>query len=105
MVWAVRGEGSGGQNLSSICFTTNGGINWSSVVPNLNSSITGISFANAQSGWAVGSAGTILFSSNGGNNWVQQSSPTARLLAKVWFINAQTGWACEDGRTAQPILF
>ena len=100
--WAVGGTGSGSQYVSTVCFTTNGGTSWTSVPFSVNSNITGICFANAFTGWAVGSNGVIVYSGDGGTNWSQQTSPTTRLLAKVWFINAQTGWACggwQDGTT------
>ena len=98
--WSIGATGATGQYISTVCATTNGGTNWTSYPFSVNASMTGVCFANAQSGWAVGSGGTIMFSNTGGTTWVQQTSPTSRLLAKVWFINAQTGWACggwQDG--------
>jgi len=62
-----------------------------SVPFSVNSNITGICFANAFTGWAVGSNGVIVYSGDGGTNWSQQTSPTTRLLAKVWFINCPNG--------------
>ncbi len=98
--WSIGATGATGQYISTVCVTTNGGLNWTSVPFIVNSSMTGVCFANAQTGWAVGSGGVIMNSINGGLNWSQQTSPTGRLLSKVWFINAQTGWAAggwQDG--------
>jgi len=100
--WTVGAAGATGSYVSVVCSTTNGGANWTSVPFMNNVSLQGIWFANAESGWAVGSSGVIMFSSNGGLNWSQQTSPTGRLLAKVCFVNAQTGWAAggwQDGST------
>lgn len=98
--WSIGATGTSGNYISTICVTSNGGANWNSVSFTNTTSMTGVCFADAQTGWAVGSGGTIMYSTNGGYNWTQQTSPTGRLLAKDWFINSQTGWAAggwQDG--------
>ena len=100
--WSVGAAGATGSYVSVVCATTNGGVNWTSVPFLNNVSLAGIWFADAQTGWVVGSNGVIMKSTNGGLNWSSQTSPTGRLLAKVCFINAQTGWATggwQDGST------
>lgn len=57
--------------------------------------LTGVSFANAQQGWAVGHAGVILHSQDGGQSWALQRSDTQadRPLYAVHFFDAQHGVA------------
>lgn len=57
--------------------------------------LTGVSFADAQHGWAVGHWGAILASSDGGDSWQIQrlSSEEDRPLFAVHFFNAQRGVA------------
>lgn len=57
--------------------------------------LTGVSFADAQHGWAVGHWGAILVSSDGGDSWQIQrlSSEEDRPLFAVHFFNARQGVA------------
>lgn len=57
--------------------------------------LTGVSFADAQHGWAVGHWGAILASSDGGESWQIQrlSSEEDRPLFAVHFFNARQGVA------------
>lgn len=57
--------------------------------------LTGVSFADAQHGWAVGHWGAILASSDGGDSWQIQrlSSEEDRPLFAVHFFNARQGVA------------
>lgn len=57
--------------------------------------LTGVSFADAQHGWAVGHWGAILASSDGGDSWQVQrlSSEEDRPLFAVHFFNARQGVA------------
>lgn len=57
--------------------------------------LTGVSFADAQHGWAVGHWGAILASSDGGDSWQIQrlSSEEDRPLFAVHFFNAREGVA------------
>ena len=49
---------------------------------------------DAQTGYAVGDAGTIRKTTNGGANWVAQTSGTPRNFRSVHFpVNAQIGYA------------
>ncbi len=57
--------------------------------------LTGVSFADAQHGWAVGHWGAILASADGGDSWQIQrlSSEEDRPLFAVHFFNARQGVA------------
>lgn len=61
----------------------------------LSTPLTGVSFADAQHGWAVGHWGAILASSDGGDSWQIQrlSSEEDRPLFAVHFFNARQGVA------------
>ncbi|MFA5404040.1 MAG: YCF48-related protein [Ignavibacteria bacterium] len=52
-----------------------------------------VSFANSQTGWAVGLCGMIIKSIDGGVNWATQMTPVWSKLNSVYFSDAQTGWA------------
>lgn len=61
----------------------------------LSTPLTGVSFADAQHGWAVGHWGAILASADGGESWQLQrlSSEEDRPLFAVHFFNARQGVA------------
>ena len=61
----------------------------------LSTPLTGVSFANANQGWAVGHWGAILSSNDGGDSWQIQrlSSEEDRPLFAVHFFNALQGVA------------
>jgi len=61
----------------------------------LSSTLTGVSFINADTGWAVGHWGAILKTSDGGEHWSLQRSDVNvdQPLFSVHFKNAQEGWA------------
>ena len=61
----------------------------------LSSTLTGVSFADARHGWAVGHWGVILATSDGGDTWkIQRSDLTVdQPLFSVYFKNAREGWA------------
>ncbi|MFD2641727.1 WD40/YVTN/BNR-like repeat-containing protein [Pseudomonas japonica] len=65
-----------------------------SAVP-VSTPLTGVSFVDAQHGWAVGHWGAILATTDGGESWQLQrlSSEEDRPLFAVHFFNAQQGVA------------
>lgn len=73
--------------------TTNGGSNWNAQTSGTGNDLRGISFVDANNGWAVGASGTILNTTNGGSTWSAQTSGTSELLRGVSFVDANTGWA------------
>jgi photosystem II stability/assembly factor-like uncharacterized protein len=56
---------------------------------------TGVSFVDAQNGWAVGHWGAVFVTTDGGENWtLQRDDRKADLpLLSVWFKDAQNGFA------------
>jgi photosystem II stability/assembly factor-like uncharacterized protein len=61
----------------------------------VDSTLTGVSFADARQGWAVGQWGVILATRDGGETWTLQRSDVAtdRPLFAVHFLDAQRGVA------------
>jgi len=57
--------------------------------------LTGVCFANAHEGWAVGHGGSIMHSSDGGETWDLQRSDIQvdQPLYSVYFSDNQHGWA------------
>jgi len=55
--------------------------------------INSISFADANTGWAVGIGGTILKTTDGGATWNAQNSGTTYNLSSVDFVDSSNGWA------------
>jgi photosystem II stability/assembly factor-like uncharacterized protein len=51
---------------NSIYRTTNGGANWTPQANPANHFLWGVSFVDADTGWAVGNFGTILHTTTGG---------------------------------------
>jgi len=58
----------------------------------INTTFHDITFADVNTGWAVGNTGVIVKTTNGGNSWVQQNSGTTTNLFSVSFLNENTGW-------------
>jgi photosystem II stability/assembly factor-like uncharacterized protein len=92
--WAVGSTGAGGQVISLIAHTTDGGGHWdhSSFPGATTTALSGVWFVSADTGWVVGSGGAIYATKNGGSAWTLQSSGTARTLSRVHFINSRVGW-------------
>ncbi|POA48321.1 glycosyl hydrolase [Pseudomonas sp. MPR-ANC1] len=61
----------------------------------ISTSLTGVSFADAQHGWAVGQWGAVLSTADGGESWAVQrlSSEEDRPLFAVHFFDARQGVA------------
>jgi hypothetical protein len=55
--------------------------------------LNGISFFNANTGWAAGNSGTILSTTDGGDTWTAQNSGVSSALNGIYFTNARIGWA------------
>ena len=106
--WAVGSTEAGGERLSCVLRTTDGGSDWH-ILPFADSiavSLVGVFFASEDSGWVVGNSGRIYATSDGGNTWVLQSSGVTRNLRRVHFVNTSTGWVTggwSDGNS-YPVL-
>jgi photosystem II stability/assembly factor-like uncharacterized protein len=61
----------------------------------VNSTLTAVSFADSEHGWAVGHWGVIITTSDGGENWTLERIDTSvdQPLFSVTFKNAEEGWA------------
>jgi photosystem II stability/assembly factor-like uncharacterized protein len=64
------------------------------IVP-VSSTLTGVSFADANHGWAVGHWGVIVRTEDGGESWTLQRTDLAndQPLFSVYFRNPNEGWA------------
>jgi photosystem II stability/assembly factor-like uncharacterized protein len=72
--------------------TGHSGPRWEVVTEYKHRTLTGIAFATARLGWAVGDDGTILHSNDGGVTWKPQASGTQIFLRAVAFVSPQSGW-------------
>jgi photosystem II stability/assembly factor-like uncharacterized protein len=72
--------------------TGHSGPAWKVVTQFKHPTLTGVTFANSQMGWAVGDDGTILHSDDGGVTWKPQASGTQIFLRAVAFTSPQSGW-------------
>lgn len=73
--------------------TTNGGQNWNYLPRGeIQEPLYGISFLNANTGYAAGTGGVIIKTTNSGFNWTLQPSGTTELLMDIFFANENTGW-------------
>jgi photosystem II stability/assembly factor-like uncharacterized protein len=101
--WAV-GElrrGSDGMPVgAAIVATSDGGMTWiRQSIPAGIDQLTGVKFASASFGWAIGSdlgtfSGEILATVNGGATWARQQIPGGMCcMAGLSFIDALHGWA------------
>jgi photosystem II stability/assembly factor-like uncharacterized protein len=82
----------GGNALSKIFKTTDGGVSWvNQSYPN-TCSLVAINFFDINNGWLVGHQGRIFKTTNGGSEWIDQSTGHRGGLQAVKFANPQTGW-------------
>jgi len=71
---------------------------WQNPLPQGNA-LNGVSFTDANTGTAVGEAGTIVRTTDGGETWVTQDSGTTSALNGVSFTDANTGTAVGQNGT------
>ncbi len=83
--WVV---GQGG----TVIGTTNGGASWTIQNPNTSAFMAGVSFVNANEGWAV-AGNYFIHTTNGGQTWTQQTVPSNTWAYAVYFLDSQNGWA------------
>lgn len=92
----VVGGNESNDAIQTILRTTDGGTNWSVISDNLAPWLRAVHFANANTGYTVGDAGTILKTTDGGINWSALSMPgstSSRQFNDVHFVDANTGIA------------
>ncbi len=90
------------------------GRNWRQIIVPTRAMLTGVSFGDAQHGWAVGHDGVILATTDGGVTWTHQDSGAdlETIYLDVFFSDAQHGLAVgaygkciltmDGGKTWQP---
>lgn len=89
----------GGNALSKIFKTTDGGVSWvNQNYPNI-CSLVAINFFDISNGWAAGFQGRIFKTTNGGVDWFDKSTGLRVGLQTVKFANSQIGWAVGDQYT------
>ena len=75
----------GGRRLRAVYHTIDGGRHWQGQRTPTTQHLYGVSFGDAENGWAVGRSGTIIHTADGGAHWVTQQSKTSKHLFKVRF--------------------
>jgi photosystem II stability/assembly factor-like uncharacterized protein len=116
--WAVGGDGGEQVGSPVILHTTNGGKTWKrekAPAVDKDAFLAGVTFANAQRGWAVGNANRgyansqpiykpiILVTRNGGGTWVAQNASRAGnrgALNSICVVGTRRGWAVGSATTA-----
>lgn len=83
-----------------ILYSDDQGKTWVQAKVPVSAMLTGLSFPNAQEGWAVGHSGVILYTSDAGTTWRLQRSDKSATdekagfpLMDVWFADNVTGFA------------
>ena len=75
---------------------------WSSQTSGTTNNLYAVSFADANTGTAVGAGGTILRKTNGGTIWMNQVNPGSGTSTQYWgvdFVDAANGMAVADNGT------
>ncbi len=77
-----------------IVVSSDNGASWIQSVAPTRAMLTGVSFADAQHGWAVGHDGVILATMDGGTNWIHQDKGNdfETVYLDVLFLDAQRGF-------------
>ncbi len=107
--WAVGYYNNGTDTFTSVVLaTTDGGATWGPQSSGAlgDTGLTGVSFASANDGWAVGwdvdtYGSVVLATTDGGTTWSPQTSGTLAntMLNAVSFANASDGWAVDNNGT------
>lgn len=81
-----------GHGYYGIVKSTDGGVNWSDVAPDVaGEELYAVHFSGS-TGWAVGGSGKILKSTDRGSSWSVQTDVGDNPLRDVYFINDSEGW-------------
>lgn len=81
---------------NGVIHTTDGGASWTSQTSGTSNYLWAVHFVDANTGTAVGDAGTIIHTTDGGASWLTQTSGTANDLWGVRFADANNGTAAGD---------
>lgn len=77
----------------TMILTQDGGDSWDSKPLCTTESLNKLSFADGNTGWAVGESGTIIATKDGGATWNCTESPTSDDFTGVSFADRLNGWA------------
>jgi len=77
-----------------VVVSTDNGRTWAQRLTPTRAMLTGVSFADARHGWAVGHDGVILATSDGGESWTRQDrgDDLESIYLDVLFLDAQRGF-------------
>jgi photosystem II stability/assembly factor-like uncharacterized protein len=82
-----------------IMASTDGGLSWHQQRSPVETTLFGVSFADARRGWAVGSDATILHTEDGGQSWMPQHGPPMPLPLFDVAVRGSTGWIVGEAGT------
>ena len=108
VVFVGASEGWAAGDGGALLRTADGGKTWSARVSGTDASLRGLSFANAECGWAVGRSldadhnpdgNAILATTDGGLTWHFQDAGVQSGLSAVTFVDRAHGWAVGDAGT------
>ncbi len=71
---------------------TSNGLDWAEAFSQAGEYFSGVDFADATHGWAVGKRGLIRRTADGGETWTRQSSGTTRSLVEVAAPTPDAAW-------------
>jgi len=99
-VWFEGANGCAVGDAGTILLTDDSGVTWArhTAVPTADD-LLDVTFADADTGWAVGANGVILSTVTGGSRWQPQKSGETSMLNDVFFLNAKEGWVAGDRGT------
>lgn len=95
--WVVGGRILMFGSERAIFKTTNGGLNWVTLLHDNEAPFECCSFVDANTGW-IGGSFRILKTTNGGSSFVVQ--PITGVIVSIFFSNSDTGYCCR-----QPYVF
>jgi photosystem II stability/assembly factor-like uncharacterized protein len=89
----------------TIVRSNDGGETWTQQCSGTTDNLAGVSFVDAQTGWAVGGYAefitgritqAIVHTTDGGQTWARRDSPTDNVFHAVSFVDTNTGIAVGD---------
>ena len=84
---------------TGVIIATTNGVTWSQQTSTTYPFLWDIKFADANTGFTVGDAGTILKTTNSGTTWTSQNSGTTVNLFGIALVSPLNGWVCGENGT------